>query len=483
MKFLKRLLAILGILAAVLVLGVTALVLFVPGLHLSSLTMILNVMTGRGSERPSDELLARLEAADGYRVSVFARDLPNPRMLARDDAGHLLVSNPRAGSVIMLVDEDGDGAADNRTDVLEGLTRPHGLAFHDGYLYVAESNQVGRAPWDADAGRVAGDYQVVTGGFTDEGNHWTKSIAFGPDGFLYVAMGSTCNVCEEEDPRRATIMRFTADGADGRIYASGLRNSVGLAFAPDGRLYATDNGRDLLGDDFPPCELNLIVEDGFYGWPYFNGDNVPDPDFGSQGAGLKDIAMTPVYHFRAHNAPLGIYFSGEREALVALHGSWNRSTPDGYKVVKLRWREDGDIEGSDFLWGFERNGDIVGRPVDVVGDGAGGFFVSDDYARVIYRLSRAEGLASADAVESDGARELSLDPALAQAGSALFEQLPCGECHDPGAATPVPLDGLAQKYDPASLADYFLAPTPPMPKYPLSDQERLELAHYLLNRE
>jgi len=480
--FLKRLLAVLGILVIVLVLGVGAVLLFVPGLHVSSLSMILNVMTGRGSERPADELLARLDAADGYRVSVFARNLPNPRMLARDDAGHLLVSNPRTGEVIMLADNDHNGAADARVTVLDGLTRPHGLALHDGYLYVAESIQVGRIRWDTGAGRVDGDYEIVAGGFTDNGNHWTKSIAFGPDGHLYVAMGSTCNVCEEADPRRATIMRFSADGSEGRIYASGLRNSVGLAFSPSGNLYATDNGRDLLGDDYPPCELNLIAEGGFYGWPYFNGDNEPDPDYGDQGSDLASAARPPVYHFAAHNAPLGIYFSDEDVALVALHGSWNRSTPDGYKVVKLRWTSGGTIEGTDFLWGFERDGDIVGRPVDITGDGGDGFFVSDDYARVIYRLSRSADLASADAVAADEPRELALDPALATAGATLYRELPCGSCHDPDAATPVPLSGLPQKYDPASLADYFLAPTPPMPKYPLSDQQRLELAHYLLSR-
>jgi glucose/arabinose dehydrogenase len=485
MKLLKRLLMVLGGLTALMVLAIIALLVFVPGLHLSSLEMILNVMTGRGGDHEPNELLARLQAAEGYSVSVFARDLPHPRMLARDTAGNLLVSNPRSGEVILLADRDGDGAADTRELVLDNLARPHGLALHDGFLYVAESNRVGRAAWDPAAGdTVAGDYEIIADGFTDNGNHWSKTIAFGPAGHLYLAMGSTCNVCEEPDARRATIMRFNADGSDGRIYASGLRNSVGMAFAPwDGSLYATDNGRDLLGDDYPPCELNRVVDGGFYGWPYRNGDNVADPDFGGQRPDLEATAIAPAFNFPAHNAPLGIYFArtGQREALVALHGSWNRSIPDGYKVVSLHWQEDGSISSSDFLWGFEEDGNIVGRPVDIVGDGAGGYYISDDYARVIYRVSPRQ-LASASTGESGSAAAVSVDPGMAQLGEALYRKLPCRTCHAPDTPTPVPLDNLAQKYSLQELADYFLTPTPPMPRYPLSEEQRQQLAHYLLGR-
>ncbi len=485
MKILKILLMVLGGIAALLVLAVVAVLVFVPGLHISSLEMILNVMTGRGGDRSPDELLARLQAPQGYYVSVFARDLPHPRLLARDEAGNLLVSNPRSGAIMLLADRDGDGVADTRRLVLENLVRPHGLALHEGFLYVAESNQVGRAPWNAALGELAGDYQVIADGFTDDGNHWSKTIAFGPEGHLYLAMGSTCNVCEEPDKRRATVMRFNADGSDGRIYASGLRNSVGMAFAPwDGSLYATDNGRDLLGDDYPPCELNRIVDGGFYGWPYLNGDNDKDPDFGELRPDLQAVALPPVHNFPAHNAPLGIYFpAGEsREALVALHGSWNRSVPDGYKVVRLRWQEDGSISSEDFLWGFEEDGDIVGRPVDITGDGAGGFYISDDYARVIYRVSPIE-LASAAAAAAQQLTGVSVDAAMAALGKDLYERLPCRACHAPDSPTPVPLADLGGKYTLQSLADYFLTPTPPMPKYPLSEEERLQLAHYLLGRD
>ena len=300
-------------------------------------------------------------------------------------------------------------------------------------------------------------------------------------------MGSTCNVCIEEDVRRATIMRFDSDGGNPRIYASGLRNSVGLAFAPwNGQLYATDNGRDLLGDDYPPCELNRIDSGGFYGWPYFNGANDPDPDFGDQAGALAASSIEPVFSFRAHNAPLGIYFprGSDRTALVALHGSWNRSVPDGYRVVRLRWDAEERITSEDFLWGFEKDGDIVGRPVDIVGDGRGGFFISDDYARVIYRVSPRVDLASADAADATVSAPIGgFDASLAEAGAALYASMPCGDCHDDTAATPVKLSGLTARYDAQRLAEYFLTPTPPMPLYDLTDLQRRQLAHFLLGQE
>ncbi len=388
-----KLLKAAGMLLACLALLLVAAFLLAPGLHVSSLRMALNAVAGRGVNTPPDKLLSRLRVAEGYRLSVFARELPNPRMLLSVDASRLLVSSPRSGQVLQLTDRDGDGFADERSALLAGLTRPHGLAMHSGRLYVAESNQVGRAPYDAREGALSGPYEVVVAGLTDDGGHWSKSIRIDDRGWLYVAMGSTCNVCEEQDERRATIMRFHADGSGGRIYASGLRNSVGMDFAPwSGALYATDNGRDLLGDDYPPCELNRIEDGGFYGWPYLNGDNELDPDMGKGGEHLRESAIAPVFSFRAHNAPLGIHFSRAqaRTALVALHGSWNRSTPDGYKVLALRWDAAGNIAASDFLWGFEKAGHIIGRPVDVSGDRRGGYFVSDDYAQAVYRVSRAD---------------------------------------------------------------------------------------------
>ncbi len=476
------------ILLAVVLLLLAGVVLFMPGLHISSLSMVLNVMTGAGGDSPNELLLERLEVAPGYHVSVFARDLPNPRILHLDTAGGLLVSNPRSGEIIRMLDQDGDGAADQRQVLMSGLQRPQGIESLGQYLYVGESHQVIRVPWDAEKAELTGSPEVVVPNLTDNGNHWSKILRFGPDDTLYVAMGSTCNVCEEEDERRATIMRYDADGSNGAIFAAGIRNSVGLDFAPwSGALYATDNGRDLLGDDYPPCELNEVVEGGFYGWPYLNGANELDPDFGAGQEALQETAIAPVFDFRAHNAPLGIYFPQDesRTALVALHGSWNRSTPDRYKVLRLHWGSDGEIMAEDFIWGFEQDGDIVGRPVDIASDGDGGFFISDDFARVIYRVSPRDdfGSAAAAGAEAIATNSAAIDAELAQAGEALYNSMPCAACHSPEAPTPIILRDLEQRYTLVSLAQYFTSPTPPMPLYDLSDEQRQQLAHYLISQE
>jgi glucose/arabinose dehydrogenase len=186
------------------------------------------------------------------------------------------------------------------------------------------------------------------------------------------------------------------DGSRRELFATGLRNSVGLDWAPwDGALYATENGRDMLGDDVPPEELNRIVDGGFYGWPYVHGFRILDPDLGKGHEALLQTALDPAHGFRAHNAPLGIRFlrqaklpSGyERAALVALHGSWNRRAPDGYSVVSLHWDEAGRIEEKPFLTGFRTGGNLIGRPVDVTEGPDGAIYVSDDYAGVIYRVA------------------------------------------------------------------------------------------------
>jgi glucose/arabinose dehydrogenase len=310
--------------------------------------------------------------------------------------GDLLVSRPHAGDIVLLrPDGNSDGVSDARHTVIDKLNYPHGMDFFDGWLYIAEHDQVGRIRFDDEQGRTIGTYQPLLTGLTSNGVHWSKTLRLGADGLFYLSQGSTCNVCEEADGRRATIMRFHPDGSRPEIYATGLRNSIGFDWAPwNGELFATDNGRDLLGDDFPPCELNLIKQGQYYGWPYFNGDNVPDPDMGDAlPAGLLE-PIVPVYKFRAHTAPMGISFFDDnpppgfaRAALVALHGSWNRSEPDGYEVVSLHWSEQGIVE-REFLTGFLDDGTVLGRPVDVVHGPEGAVFVSDDYAGAVYRISR-----------------------------------------------------------------------------------------------
>ena len=487
---LKTLMKVISSLVVGLIVLVAGAVAFMPGIHISSLSMMLNVVTGSAADTDDITLKQGLKLPEGYSISVYARGIANPRMMWQAGNGHLLVSSPRSGEIIQISDEDGDGNVDSQITLIENLVRPHGLEVHEGYLYVAESNQVGRIQYDALSGEVTGNYQVVVAGLSDNGNHWSKTIRFDQQGWLYLSLGSTCNVCEESDQRRSTIMRFRADGSQGQIYATGLRNSVGLAIAPwDGALYATDNGRDLLGDDYPPCELNQIAEGGFYGWPYLNGDNELDPDMGAGKEALQASAIKPTFNFRAHNAPLGIHFSEhlEKTALVALHGSWNRSQPDGYKVVALKWQADGSVNSSDFVWGFLDNGKIIGRPVDIVSDGMGGYLVSDDYARVIYRISSDSFGGNYSEVDESStttvakADELAEpDSELVKKGQKLFKGYGCQSCHNSWAQKRLSLTQLQDRYTLQSLADFFVTPTPPMPRFDFSAQERQQLAHYLM---
>ena len=347
---------------------------------------------------PGRSVVQRMRVPPGFHVSVWARNLPGARMLALTPAGNILVSQPHRGKVVEVgVGESGESLPPR--DLLTGLDRPHGLAVTDKWLYIAEASDIARVAVKSGADgalELSGPVQRIVTGLPEGGNHWSRSVKPGPDGRLYITVGSSCNVCKEEDARRATMLVANADGSDLKIYATGLRNAVGFDWRPGTQeLYATDNGRDLLGDNFPPCELNRIVEGGFYGWPYANGDNVPDPDFGAGHEKEIANAIAPAFSFRAHNAPLGITFikgkyapEGYRgTALVALHGSWNRSEKDGYKVVSLHWKADGGIESRDFLTGFEVDGDVIGRPVDVVEGRRGEIYISDDYGGVIWRVT------------------------------------------------------------------------------------------------
>lgn len=341
-------------------------------------------------------LASRIRLPDGFAMSVYAADLPGVRVMHFTDTGDLLVSLPVSGRIVLLrKDDDGDSHPDARSDLLTGLNRPHGLDLHDGWLYVAETDAIGRIRFDAKERRLKGTFErfiSLPGG----GNHWSRTIRFGPDGWLYVTVGSDCNVCEEQDKRRAAMLRLPAPGGEGELYATGLRNTVAFDWRPGtDELYGVDNGRDWLGDDFPPCELNRIERGKFYGWPYANGNRVPDPDLGRGHADEIEASIAPVHAFGAHTAPLGIVFLRSPKwraeyrdaALVALHGSWNRSRKQGYEVVSLHFHRDGTISERPFVTGFEKDEDVIGRPVDVIEGPDGAVYVSDDYAGAVYRIS------------------------------------------------------------------------------------------------
>jgi glucose/arabinose dehydrogenase len=474
----------------------------------------LNSLLGRSVDSPDANVVERrFTVADGYTVEVFADGIQNARMMRFSPGGDLLVSQPKLGRVLhVLRDRDGDGRSDGHRPLIEQLDRPHGLDFHDGALFIGETGAIVRVPVaenGPDTLRLTGPPDRIVEGLPAGGNHWSRTLRFGPDGGLYLHVGSSCNVCEEEDERRATLLRFEPDGSGEEIFAAGLRNSVGFDWQPGtGALYATDNGRDLLGDNEPPCELNRLERGAFYGWPYANGDRVPDPDFGAGQEALIAASRPPAHAFRAHNAPLGITFLRHPShapalrgaALVALHGSWNRTRLDGYKVISLHWSPSGAIEERDFLVGFEVEEEVIGRPVDVIEDRDGSILVSDDYSGTIYRIRRgAPGASAAAPLAVTGPRiaARTADQALAALspqdrerldaeGAALFERHACSGCHLQGeAAAGVvvrPLQTLAGRYTIEDLERFLVTPTPPMPVFDLSEADRRALAVHLLGR-
>lgn len=378
------------------ILGLVGFVWFGP-VTVGNKKVLLDFVLGRSLDPLSAAQAAeRLHVADGFRVDTYAA-VPLARWPLATATGDLIVVRTRADTIALVErDRNGDGKADGVRTLLEGIDHPHGVALRDGWLYIGYRNGIARVQFDEATGKTTGTVTKIVDDFTSNGNHTTKTVGFGPDGWLYVSQGSSCNVCIEKDERRATMMRMRPDGSGREIFATGLRNSVGFDWAPwDGALYATDNGRDLLGDDFPPCELNRVERGKFYGWPYVNGQNVADPDFGTRSPTLAAQAVPPAHDFRAHNAPLGIHFlrgnlpaGYERTALVALHGSWNRSKLDGYKVVALDFAADGSIKERDFMTGFlGTDGTVFGRPAGVTQGPDGAIYVTDDYAGVVYRIT------------------------------------------------------------------------------------------------
>lgn len=331
----------------------------------------------------------RLSVPDGFKIEEYATNLGTPRFMALSPDNYLFVTIIGEGKVVGISDIDD---TTKHKIFAEGLKRPHGIAFQDGYLYVGETNQIARYKYDGYNEKL-GEKEIVVPNLPT-GGHFTRTVSFGPAGKMYVSIGSTCNVCIEKDKRRATVMRFNPDGTGGEIFATGLRNSVGLAWHPvTSELWATDNGRDWLGDNLPPDEINIVRGGKDYGWPYCYGDRIPDPDFNDPVRCESTVA--PVVELQAHSAPLGLtFYNGDMfpddykgDLFVAYHGSWNRSVPTGYKVVRVKMK-DGKPHGvEDFASGWMTATKKFGRPVDVLVGKKGELFISDDLGGVIYKIT------------------------------------------------------------------------------------------------
>ncbi len=357
----------------------------------------IRVPTKQGQAEPTQERTITLPA--GFQISVYAAGLGQARLMIWSPEGALVISEQGTtnGRVSILNDRDGNSTAEERITFAQGLRNPHGLAFRDGYLYVAAENQVVRYRWQGGAA-AQGNPEIIIPNLPT-GGHATRTIGFGPDGKLYLAVGSSCNVCTEQDQRRAAIYQYNADGSGGRLYARGLRNAVGFVWQPGtGALWATNNGRDGLGDDTPPETINLVRDGADFGWPYCHSGRIADPQFGQQGSCAN--TAKPSFELQAHSAPLGLaFYTGQTfpanysgDLFVAFHGSWNRSTPTGYKIVRARF-QNGQPTGQteDFATGWLPDGGRTswGRPVDVSVGPGGSIYVSDDALGVIYRISYA----------------------------------------------------------------------------------------------
>ena len=390
--------ASIGLLATIIV-GTGYIAAITPG-GLSGFWLMVSTVAGLNTSAHAAEE-STLKVAEGFSLKLVAKDLGYVRFLAITEQGDLVATIADRGQILLLQDRDQNGTTETQTVLIDGLNEPQGILFDGDWLYFSESGTVSRVAFDHSAASLAGEIQVVLQDLPYDLIHKAKAIGISRDRKLYVAVGSPCNVCEPEDPRYAAMLQSELDGSNPQIYARGLRNSVGFDWAPwSGDFYATVNARDLLGDNFPPDELNLVVENGFYGWPYVNGDNIPDPDFGDKRPDLASSAIAPAFKFRPHNAPLGIRFvkahrslppGFNRMALVALHGSWNRSVLDGYKVISLHWDNQGNIESRDFVSGFLADDGIMGRPVDIAQDRQGRFYITDDLGGQIYRVEYGAG--------------------------------------------------------------------------------------------
>ncbi|MBX6343244.1 MAG: PQQ-dependent sugar dehydrogenase, partial [Thermomicrobiaceae bacterium] len=323
----------------------------------------------------------------GFSIGVFASGIGAPRFMAvRPSDGLLFVADMGGGRVLILPDANHDGKADQIRVFASGLNRPSSVAFYQDWVYVGETDKVSRFRAPGNALAPAGGKEVVIPNLPT-GGHFTRTVAFGPDGKLYLSIGSSCNLCVEQDERRAAISVYDPDGKNGRLYATGLRNAVGLAWQPGtGQLWATVNERDYLGDNAPPDVLNKIDDGVFYGWPYCYDGPHPNPEF-NDPARCANVPPDTV-ELPAHSAPLGLTFGQGLNAprpyqdsiYVAYHGSWNRSVPTGYKVVRVPLTGGQPGKPVDFAWGWlpgspSNPGKVWGRPVGVTVGNDGALYV------------------------------------------------------------------------------------------------------------
>ncbi|HWA13765.1 MAG TPA: PQQ-dependent sugar dehydrogenase [Burkholderiales bacterium] len=339
----------------------------------------------------------RLRLPEGFRISVYANGVDNARSMALGDKGTVFVGTRSEGDVYALVDADRDGKADEVITIARGLNSPNGVAFRNGALYVAEINRILRYDDIESNLKRPPRPVVVSDRFPRDGHHGWKFIAFGPDGMLYVPVGAPCNVCEANPDVYAAIHRMRPDGSGLETFARGVRNTVGFDWHPvTGELWFNEHGRDMMGDDMPSCELNNAPRAGMhFGFPYCHQGDTADPEYGRKRP-CGDFTP-PALKQGGHVAPDGLrFYTGKmfpaeyrNRIFIAQHGSWNRSSKSGYRVIMVTLKADNrTVEKSEpFVEGWLEGERAWGRPVDLLQLADGSLLISDDAADAVYRVT------------------------------------------------------------------------------------------------
>ena len=337
----------------------------------------------------------QIKLPPGFHLAVYTDQTPEARSMALGEDGTVYVGTME-GSVYAMRDANHDGKADAVLTVASGLNAPNGVAVLNGDLYIAEIHRIVKLKDIANHLSNPPKPQIVFDGYPDERQHGWKYLHVGPDGKLYTGVGAPCNICLSEKEIYGTLTRLDPDGKHFEIHAKGIRNTVGFDWHPQtGELFFTDNGRDWLGEDVPADELNHAPKAGLnFGFPFCHAGDIADPDFGKQRA-CKEFSA-PAWKFPAHVSPLGVHFyrgkqfpsKYQGQLLVAQHGSWNRTIPQGYRVALVTFKEGKPVADEIFAAGWlQANGNVLGRPVDLLELADGSLLVSDDQQGVIYRIT------------------------------------------------------------------------------------------------
>jgi glucose/arabinose dehydrogenase len=368
---------------------------FIHSILLATIIFILLIPLQACAGLETTQLLEKITLPPGFKIQIYAENVPNARSMTLSPSGTLFVGTRRNGNVYALIDKDQDQKADEVITIAKGLNMPNGVAFRDGHLYVAEVNRIIRYENIEQNLLHPLPPVVVFDGYPSDRHHGWKFIRFGPNGKLYVPVGAPCNICESRDAVYASLTRLNPDGQNLEIFAHGIRNTVGFDWHPVTReLWFTDNGRDWLGDDIPPDELNRAATQGLhFGYPYCHGKAIADPEFGHKRACGEFTA--PAIELGPHVAALGMRFYIGRmfpaeyhnQIFIAEHGSWNRSKKIGYRISLVNLENNHAISYKPFAQGWKIGERNWGRPVDLLVMPDGALLISDDDKGAIYRIA------------------------------------------------------------------------------------------------